>query len=75
MKKYRYVFIGACIGCMVVWMIEPYLPYSMTETIRNQKEIIVRQDSIITILENQNDSLRITSTEFDEAVKLLNEKK
>lgn len=46
-----------------------------TELINQQRSVIIKQRTLIEILESNNDSLRITRTEFDNAVKLLNEKK
>lgn len=46
-----------------------------TELVKEQREVIDKQRNLIEILEANNDSLRVTRKEFDNAVKLLNEKK
>lgn len=46
-----------------------------TELVKEQREVIDKQRNLIEILEANNDSLRVTRTEFDNAVKLLESKK
>lgn len=45
------------------------------ELVKGQREVIDKQRNLIDILEANNDSLRVTRTEFDKAVKLLESKK
>ena len=43
--------------------------------IERQQKLINRQHDLIDMLENENDSLQITRSEFDNAVRLLESKK
>lgn len=45
------------------------------ELIERQQKLINRQHDLIDMLENENDSLQITRSEFDNAVRLLESKK
>lgn len=76
MKDFILSMIGIFIGLVIFEnIIEPHLPFTDKHTIKMQEEVIAQQDSIITSLRTKNDSLRITRAEFENAVKLLNEKK